>query len=331
MNNNQLDAVYKLNRRGYFSRFSNFKKIILADILRIKAAKDGGGAMGWSFIHQEGWEKDKLLMQQSDLQVTNSSTLDEQLSFFANPNNLFAGSGARILDEPEWLSKNKTARGKRLLDFLLAGVGLIITLPLILLISLFIKVTTGDPVLDKHLVVGQDRRRKGRRRLRAIRFKYDSREKDRRRDNYLGSPFLLYRFRTVLPEPKSGERSFDFYRNRPYVYWLARFLRQTSLDRLPQLINILKGDMSLVGPEPETYHTAEKLYRKYDNYKLRLKVKPGLVGLAKLESLTLSKPEDKKRKLFWDLKYVYNYSLEQDFKILVKSVKQRFFDKAVFN
>ena len=328
---NKLDAVHNLIKRAHFSRFSNLKKFILADILRIKMAKDGGRAMGWSFINQEDWEKDKLLMQQSDLPVTSSSALEEQLSFFANPNNLFAGSGATILDEPEWLSKNKTALGKRFLDFLLAGVVLIMTLPLILVISLFIKVTTGGPVLDKHLVVGQDRRRKGRRRLRAIRFKYDSREKDRRRDNYLGSPFLLYRFRTLIPQSKSGELSFDFYRNKPYVNWMSRILRKTALDRLPQLINILKGDMSLVGPEPETYHAAEKLYRKYDNYKMRLLVKPGLVGLAMLADLTESKKEDKKRKLFWDLKYVYNYSLEQDFKILVKSVKQRFFDKAVLN
>ena len=331
MNNNQLDAVYKLNRRGYFSRFSNLKKFFLADILRIKAAKDGGGAMGWSFINQEDWEKDKLLMQQSDLLVTSSRELDEQLSFFANPNNLFAGSSASILDEPEWLSKNKTARGKRFLDFFLAGVVWIITLPLMLLISLFIKAATGGPVLDKHLMVGQDRRGKGRRRLRAIRFKYDSRQKDRRRDNYLGNPFLSYRFRTIIPESKSGELSFDFYWNKPYVKWMSRFLRKTALDRLPQLVNILKGEMSLVGPEPETYHAAEKLYRKYDNYKMRLKVKPGLTGLAKLANLTESKKEDKKRKLFWDLKYVYNYSLEQDVKILVKSVKQRFFDKAVFD
>ena len=331
MNSNKLDTVHNLTKRAHFSRFSNLKKFILADVLRIKAAKDGGGAMGWSFINQEDGENEMLLMPQSGLPVTNASPLVEQLSFFPNPNNLFAGSGDRIQDEPEWLSKNKTALGKRLLDFLLAGMSLIITLPLILLISLFIKVTTGGPVLDKHLVVGQDRRRKGRRRLRAILFKYDSREKDRRRDNYLGSPFLLYRFRTLIPQSKSGELSFDFYRNKPYVNWMSRILRKTALDRLPQLINILKGDMSLVGPEPETYHAAEKLYRKYDNYKMRLLVKPGLVGLAMLADLTESKKEDKKRKLFWDLKYVYNYSLEQDFKILVKSVKQRFFDKAVLN
>lgn len=303
----------------------------MAKILRFKRAKDGGGAMDLSFINKEEGKQDKDLMPQSTLPVTDSRPLDEQLSFFANPNNLFSGSNATIEDEPEWLTKNKTALGKRLLDFLLAGVGLVMTLPLVLLIALLIKVTTGGPVLEKHLVVGQDRRRKGRRRLRAIRFKYDSREKDRRRDNYLGNPFIFYRFRTIIPETKSSELSFDFYRNKPYVFWLSRFLRQTSLDRLPQLINVLKGDMSLVGPEPETYHAAEKLYRKYDNYWMRLLVKPGLVGLAKLESLTVSKAEDKKRKLFWDLKYVYNFSLEQDFQILVKSVKQRFSNKAVFN
>lgn len=331
MNSNKLSIVHNLTRRAQFSRLSNLKKFILADVLRIKRAKDGGGAMGLSFINQEDGENEKLLISQSGLLVTSSNPLEEQLSFFPNPNNLFAGSGARIQDEPEWLSKNKTALGKRLLDFFLAGVVLIITLPLILLISLAIKAANGGPVLEKHLVVGQDRRRKGRRRLRAIRFKYDSREKDRRRDNYLGNPFLLYRFRTIIQQSKSGELSFDFYRNKPYVYWMSRFLRKTALDRLPQLINILKGEMSLVGPEPETYHAAEKFCRKYDNYQLRLKVKPGLTGLAKLANLTESKKEDKKRKLFWDLKYVYNYSLEQDFKILVKSVKQRFFDKAVFN
>lgn len=332
MNNNKLDTVYKLTKRGYFFKISNLKKFILADVLRIKPAKDGGGAMGWSFINQEDWENDKLLMQQSDLLVTNSRKLDEQLSFFPNPNNLFAGSSATIQDEPEWLVKNKTAWGKRFLDILLAGVGLILTLPLILLISLFIKATTGGPVFEKHLVVGQDRRRKGRRKLRAIRFKYDSRQKDRRRDNYLGNPFiLLYRFRTIVTEPNSNELSFDFYQNKPYLYWMSRFLRKTSLDKLPQLVNVLKGDMSLVGPEPETYHAVEQLCRKYDNYQMRLKVKPGLTGLAKLENLTASRKEGKKRKLFWDLKYVYNYSLEQDFKILAKSVKQRFFDKAVFD
>ena len=331
MNNNKLSTVHKLNKRGYFSKISNLKKFILAEVLRIKPAKDGGGAMGWSFINQEDWENDKLLLQQSDLLVTNSRALDEQLSFFPNPNNLFAGSSASILDEPEWLSKNKTTRSKRFLDFLLASMGLIVTLPLMLFISLFIKITTGGPVFEKHLVVGHDRRSKGRRRLRAIRFKYDSRQKDRRRDNYLGNPFILYRFRTIIQESKSSELSFDFYQNRPYVYWMSQFLRKTSLDKLPQLLTVFKGDMSIVGPEPETYHAAEKLYRKYDNYKMRLKVKPGLTGLAKLANLTESKKEDKKRKLFWDLKYVYNYSLEQDFKILVKSVKQHFFDKAVFN
>ncbi len=273
--------------------------------------------MTLSYFNQEDWEEEKVYTLDSNLRPQ-----DLQLSFFPNPNNLFA-STATLQKDPEWLVRNKTSWSKRVLDIIMAGAGLILTLPLLLIISALIKYYSGGPVFEKHLSVGQDRRRKSRRRLKTIRFKYEDRQNDRRRENYLGNPFLLYRFKTMAPEPKSDELSFDFYKNNRQLGWLSRFLRKTGLDKLPQLFNVLIGGMSLVGPEPEPYHIIEKLCRKYDNYQMRLKVKPGLTGLAKLEYKN-GKKEDKKRKLFWDLKYVYNFSLEQDFKILAKSLRQRF-------
>lgn len=273
--------------------------------------------MTWSLFNPEEWDGEDISLLDAKPRPKNL-----QLSFFPNPNNLFA-STATLQKDPDWLVRDSISWSKRIFDLVISATALILTLPLFLLISVLIKYYSGGPVLEKQLSVGEDRRRQSRRRPKAIRFKYDDREKDRRRENYLGNPFFLYRFKTINPEPKSNELSLEFYKNHPHFIRLFRILRQTGLDKLPQLYNVLKGDMSLVGPEPEPYEIVEKFCRRYDNYQLRLKVKPGLTGLAKLANGNGQK-EDKRKKFFWDLKYVYNFSLEQDLKILAKSLKQRF-------
>ncbi len=273
--------------------------------------------MTGSLFNPEEWDGEKVYILGSKPRPKNI-----QLSFFPNPNNLFA-STATLQKDPDWLVTDKISWSKRILDIIISGLGLILTLPLFLIISILIKYYSAGTVLEKRLSVGQDRRRQSRRRFKAIRFKYDDRQNDRRRENYLGSPFFLYRFKTIHPEPKSNELTLEFYKNHPRFIALSRILRQTGLDKLPQLYNVLKGDMSLVGPEPEPYEIVEKFCRRYDNYQLRLKVKPGLTGLAKLAN-GKSQKEDKRRKLFWDLKYVYNFSLEQDLKILAQSLRKRF-------
>ena len=106
----------------------------------------------------------------------------------------------------------------------------------------------------------------------------------------------------------------------PRVTRVGRILRKARIDEIPQLINVLVGDMSLVGPRPERPFFVEKLDGKISDYQRRFDVKPGVTGLAQVEHKYDENLEDVGNKVKYDLKYIGNLSVLQDIKILVKTV-----------
>ncbi len=180
---------------------------------------------------------------------------------------------------------------KRLMDILLSLIILIPALPLMLIITLLIRITSPGHAIYKQKRVGKNDR-----------------------------PFTMYKYRTMFQdaEKKSGPvwASDDDPRITPVGYWL----RKLRLDELPQFINVIKGDMSLVGPRPERPYFVEQFKNKIPLYSRRLRVRPGITGWAQVKWKYDESLEDVIEKTKYDLFYVENISLKMDFKILFNTI-----------
>ncbi|MBC5781992.1 sugar transferase [Ramlibacter sp. USB13] len=174
---------------------------------------------------------------------------------------------------------------KRLLDLLLAGTVLLLLSPLLLATALAVAAESGFPVLFRQVRVGRD-----------------------------GRTFGMYKFRSMVKDA-AAIGPFNTSANDPRITRVGRFIRRTSLDELPQLLNVLRGDMSLVGPRPDV-PLQRSLYGDAD-WALRCSVRPGITGLAQVV-LRSEGTEDQRREL--DLRYVREHDLWLDLRILFMTV-----------
>jgi lipopolysaccharide/colanic/teichoic acid biosynthesis glycosyltransferase len=208
---------------------------------------------------------------------------------------------------------------KRVVDIIGSLIGLIVTSPFWVVLPILIKLDSKGPVFYTQTRVGENRRR-GDRRLQSQRRVRCHRTRERRREDYLGKPFKLIKFRTMVADAESASGPVWAKRNDPRITRVGRILRKTRLDEIPQFLNVLKGDMSLVGPRPERPAFVKDLSGKIDNYTARLQVKPGLTGLAQVENGYDSSLDSVVRKVRFDLKYIGEWSLWVDLKILCRTV-----------
>jgi exopolysaccharide biosynthesis polyprenyl glycosylphosphotransferase len=178
---------------------------------------------------------------------------------------------------------------KRVFDACLASVLLVLALPVMLLVGLAVRLTSSGPVLFRQERVGKDHQ-----------------------------PFTMVKFRTMRADAEEHTGPVLAIENDPRVTWLGRFLRATRLDELPQLWNVLRGDMSFVGPRPERPEFAGDFERDIEGYGERFKVRPGLTGYAQVNGEYHTSAATK---LKYDLAYMHNRSLWLDFKILADTVK----------
>ena len=199
-----------------------------------------------------------------------------------------------IFDSPLLLSRNEDISGmqrfwKRALDVVCSGAGLVVLSPFFLLVALSIYLTDRGPVFYK-----QTRLTDG------------------------GKEFQICKFRTMIQnaEEKSGARLAS--ENDDRILPIGHFLRRTRLDELPQLLNIWKGEMSLVGPRPERPELAAEIEREIPEFCYRLKMKAGLTGYAQIYGKYNTVPYDK---LKLDLTYIRNYSFWLDLKLLLMTPK----------
>ncbi len=194
-------------------------------------------------------------------------------------------------DPPEWYSVVK-----RIMDVVIALILLIITLPVFIVVSIAIELTSRGPIFFRQKRVGKN-------------FKI----------------FTIYKFRTLRQgAEKENKEVVDL--NDPRITRVGRILRKYHLDELPQLVNVIKGDMSLVGPRPEKLEFFRNYIDRVPGYVERQKVKPGLTGLAQVWGDHSIDPEFK---LKYDLIYIYNQSLLLDFMILLRTIKVVFKGKSV--
>ncbi len=198
---------------------------------------------------------------------------------------------------PEWEKKLK-----RLMDIVLSFILLLITLPATLLTAIAIKIDSKGPVFYKQKRMGMN-----------------------------GKIFKILKFRTMVTDAEKHTGPVWSSKNDPRVTIVGGFIRKARLDEIPQAINVLKGDMSFVGPRPERPFFVEKLSQELPLYKRRLKVRPGITGWAQVKHKYDENIEDVKVKLRYDLFYIENMSLRMDFKIIFRTIFVVLFGKGHYN
>jgi putative colanic acid biosynthesis UDP-glucose lipid carrier transferase len=191
---------------------------------------------------------------------------------------------------------------KRLTDILGAGLGILFLLPFLALIALFITLESNGPVFFRQRRSGRD-----------------------------GAIFTIYKFRTMTVM-EDGANIIQATRGDTRVTWFGKFLRCSSLDELPQLINVLKGEMSLVGPRPHAVAHDQYYSQMISNYHLRFHAKPGITGMAQVEGFRgeIRDISHMQARVGRDLDYIENWSLAMDVRILFLTVTAAPFHRSAY-
>ena len=202
---------------------------------------------------------------------------------------------------------------KRAFDFLASSLGLLLLLPVCLLIAIAVKLDTQGPIFYTQERVGINRRRLRRGEAPPL--------PERRKADCYGRPFRIYKFRSMVTDAERNTGPVWASARDSRITRVGRFLRRTRLDETPQLWNVMRGDMSLVGPRPERPTFVQSLSVTLPDYPKRCSAMPGITGLAQVKSQYDTSVESVHRKLQYDLYYLKNGRLLLDLKIMAATVK----------
>lgn len=188
---------------------------------------------------------------------------------------------------------------KRIVDLVGAVVALIIFSPVMLVVSVIIKATSSGPLIFKQERIGKQNK-----------------------------PFYMYKFRSMVVQNETVEKRKWTVPNDPRVTPVGRFIRRTSIDEFPQFFNVLKGDMSLVGPRPERPQFVEKFKEEIPRYMIKHQVRPGLTGWAQVNGYRGD--TSIRKRIEHDLYYIENWTLGFDFKIIFLTFFKGFINKNAY-
>jgi lipopolysaccharide/colanic/teichoic acid biosynthesis glycosyltransferase len=204
----------------------------------------------------------------------------------------------------------------RVINIILASLAIVLLLPVLLLVALAVWLTSPGPVLYTQDRVGIDRQSR-----RALALY------DRRASDHGGSVFTIYKFRSMRCDAETHSGAVWATKNDPRVTYVGRFLRKTRLDELPQLFNVVKGDMNIVGPRPERPTIFARLRQDISEYSLRQRAKPGITGWAQVNLAYDSTIEDVRKKVDLDLEYLRRQSVIEDMRIMLRTVPVMLFKR----
>jgi len=218
---------------------------------------------------------------------------------------------------PSIVVRDRSEIANRCVNVALASASLIVLYPVIVLVALAVKLTSRGPIVYSQTRVGLDRRRH------VIDALYSNRKQDQG-----GMIFTIYKFRTMRADAERHSGAVWATRNDPRVTRLGRILRRTRLDELPQLVNVLKGDMNIVGPRPERPSIFVRLREDLPDYRLRQRTRPGITGWAQINHSYDTSIDDVRAKIRYDLEYLERQCLAEDLKIMVKTVPVMLFSRS---
>ncbi len=184
------------------------------------------------------------------------------------------------------------ARVKRLFDLLFSITGAIVLSPVMLLTALLIKITSKGPAIYSQTRVGEN-----------------------------GKLFKIYKFRSMVADAESKSGAVWATKNDSRITPVGHFLRKSRLDELPQFFNVIKGEMSLIGPRPERPVFVDQFRKEISDYEKRLEIKPGITGLAQVWHRYDENIADVRKKIKYDILYIKKVCIWTDFRILLRTVR----------
>ena len=217
-------------------------------------------------------------------------------------------SGHSATRRPQVRARPLGLEARRALNIAVALAGLILLLPVMLVIAVLVKLSSHGPVLYQQTRVGVDRR-----------AWFDPDANGRRTRDLGGKPFTIYKFRTMQHMPASDAEVWAR-PDDPRVTRVGKVLRKYRQDELPQLVNVLRGEMNIVGPRPEQPSIFSELREKIDGYDRRQRVLPGITGWAQINQHYDRNIDDVRVKLSLDLEYIERSSALEDLRIMLKTV-----------
>jgi len=189
--------------------------------------------------------------------------------------------------ESNWSSSGM----KRFFDFLFSFVSILVLSPFFVLIGLIIKLSSKGPIIYSQERLG-----------------------------FKGMPYRIYKFRSMIVDAEEKSGPVWTSDDDPRITSAGRILRKYRIDELPQLINVVLGQMSLIGPRPERPYFTKKLKEKFPLYDRRFRVRPGITGWSQIKHPSDLEEEDVRQKLRYDFYYIENLSLNLDLKILISTI-----------
>lgn len=205
--------------------------------------------------------------------------------------------------------RRRSELASRLLNVTVAAIALVLLAPVMLLVALAVKLTSPGPVLYQQTRVGLDRRRR------------DDADAlgDRRATDFGGRMFTIYKFRSMRTDAER-EGAVWATQNDPRVTPVGKVIRALRLDELPQLLNVIKGDMNIVGPRPERPSIFVKLREDIEGYPLRQLARPGITGWAQVNLTYDTCIDDVRTKVRYDLEYLQRQGFVEDIRIMARTV-----------
>lgn len=186
--------------------------------------------------------------------------------------------------------KNYQRTEKRIFDIIFSLIAILITIPIMFLIAIAIKIDSKGNVIYKQKRITKN-----------------------------GKEFVIYKFRTMIDDAEKDTGPTLAKEDDERITRVGKFLRKTRLDELPQFFNVLRGDMSVVGPRPERKEIINIIIKDVPEYRIRENFKAGITGLAHIKGDYYTKP---KERLEYDKQYMANWSLKKDFLIIIDTVKK---------
>ena len=205
--------------------------------------------------------------------------------------------------------RERSERVTRAFNVVIATLMLIVALPVMVIAAIAVRMSSKGPILYMQERVGLDRRWN---RTRAL--------NERRRENLGGAPFTIYKFRSMRVDAEVNGQAVWAKKDDDRVTKVGKILRASRIDELPQLLNVLRGDMNIVGPRPERPSIFVRLREQIPEYPVRQRVRPGITGLAQVSNPYDQTIDDVRRKVMFDMEYMRRQSLFEDLRIMLKTV-----------